>query len=367
MHSVQKVKDINTNEIHGNINERGSLQMRDDSIHLKTWCGEECTEVTEDSRTCKVSELPHDLMVLRDIFIGLMSVYRMMRSRNMQTSFESMKEGVENASKRRFDEKALFQLKTLLPDVIQLEKIGENIRVTMSNEQIGAKTVSRLEKALVDFVRDQQGKGKLHVPVWGQSIHQSNDRPTEVKRLDFQSPSKKKQRRLSMLCSLEQTKASSVSSGRITMDDANLLEAVPRELRRRSMDGVISIGSLHKLDENEKEHRRLSGAEAKSERLNRATVSSLPDIFQRVQVIFGRRGPRVIRLDQLCDRIRSGGLETISKDDISTRIRCLAEHAPEFITIERDSRRDVEEVWISRNKALDYSDILIRLLNVKGS
>jgi len=47
--------------------------------------------------------LPSKLLLLRDIFVALRTVYRMMKHRNMSTTYDSMKKGVEEASGRRFE------------------------------------------------------------------------------------------------------------------------------------------------------------------------------------------------------------------------------------------------------------------------
>lgn len=304
----------------------------------------------------KLTSLPPHLVPLKDIFIGLLSVYRMMRSRNIQTTFKSMKEGVENASKRRFEEKELYQLKTLIPHVLQIERTSDNIIIKLANDKIGADAVLCIEQALINFVSGQEDSQAIDVPMYSPT----GDVVTDEKRLEFQSPKKKKQRRLSLLCPPKQDKTSEEQfMGKV--DKACLMESLPGELRRRSLDGIISLESLHKLDSNEKEYHRLSGSEAKSKRLFRATISSLPDTFCRVRAIFGHRGPKVLDLDVLCDRMRSGGLETVSKDDIGTRIRCLAEHAPEFIVLE--TSHGVEQVWVTRNKSISHAEIMNRLID----
>lgn len=360
---MQSVKKTQNNTVRGDLeklNERFCHQSCDSAIVAEL----EIPPGEQPSRTmdCQVDSLPLHLRALKDMFMALLSVYGMMRSRNMQTSLKSMKEGVESVSKRRFGEKELYQLKTLVPDLLHLEEIGENILIKLSDTKNTTNAISWFNKALLHFISDKKGMKTTEVPAWGclKSISTAEKRPV------FQSPKKKRQRRLSILCSAKEIKS---SDGSILghMGNEDLLGSLPGELRRRSLDGIISIDSLHKLEENEKEHRRLSGSEAQLERHKRATISSLPDIFQRIQAIVGKRGPKVLGLEILCNRIRSGGLETVSKSDIIARIRCLAEHVPEFLVVESTGRSGEEDVWIKRDKAVDYSDIMTRLIALQKS
>lgn len=351
--SVKKVDNNVNNDDCEDLNERFWSQPRDCAIAEGlevAQAGEQPSSTIDHKMTTPISP---ELSSLKDIFTGLVSVYRMMRSRNLQTTFRSMKEWVERASKRRFEEKDLYQMEKLVPDLLHLENIGENILIKLSNCNMGNNGMVRFQQALVDFVSDQQGNRTHEFHSRGQS----NNTIGEDEKVQFQSPKKKKQRRLSILCCASQTKGPDVSCPG-SKDNGDILLSLPKELRRRSLDGIISLDSLHKLDKNEMEYRRLSGSEAQLERQQRATISSLPDTFQRVRAIFGKRGPKVLCLDALCNRMRSGGLETVSKSDITARIRCLAEHAPEYIVLEESCGK--QEVWVTRDK-VDYSSIMIRL------
>jgi len=351
--SVKKTEKTIINRDFERLNERFFDQSCDSAIVAGLEIPS--SDLPSSTTDCEMAMLPLQLRGLKDIFTAFLSVYRIMRARNMQTSLKSMKERVECVSKRRFEEKELYQLKTLVPDLLQLEKVDENILIKVSRNK-GRDPMVCFKNALLQFMPMQNDSETTEVPMW----QHSKDMSVIEKRPDFQSPRKKKQRRLSILCSEKQAKASDdVSiSGRMGED---LLGSLPRELRRRSLDGIISIESLHKLDQNEKEHRRLSGSEAQLQRHKRATISSLPDIFQRVQAIFGRKGPKVLSLDTVCERIRSGGLETVSKRDIIARVRCLGKHVPEYLVLERKVG-GVEDVWITRDKTVDYTDIMNRLM-----
>lgn len=356
---VQSVKKTEKNTIKGD-HEQANERFFDQACDTAIVAGLEIpsSDLPSSTTDCKVAALPLHLRGLKDTFTAFLSVYRMMRARNMQTSLKSMKERVECVSKRRFEEKELYQLKTLVPDLLQLEIVDENVFIKVSWDK-SRNTMMCFQNALLQFMPEQNGSETIEVPMW----RHSKDMSTVEKRPDFQSPRKKKQRRLSLLCSDKQAKASDDVSIPGQMGE-DLLGSLPRELRRRSLDGIISMESLHKLDQNEKEHRRLSGSEAQLDRHKRATISSLPDTFQRVQAIFGKRGPKVLSLDTLCDRIRSGGLETVSKSDIIARIRCLGNHAPEYLVLERKIG-GAEDVWITRDKTVDYTEIMNRLMSMQ--
>lgn len=56
-----------------------------------------------------VGTLPSKLLVLRDIFMALQAVYKMMKHRNKLTTFDGVKAGVEETSRRRFEVRLYFQ------------------------------------------------------------------------------------------------------------------------------------------------------------------------------------------------------------------------------------------------------------------
>jgi hypothetical protein len=48
-------------------------------------------------------QLPAKLLALRDIFVGIQTVYRMMKHRNKKTTYEELRQGVEEICKKRFE------------------------------------------------------------------------------------------------------------------------------------------------------------------------------------------------------------------------------------------------------------------------
>eukprot|EP00889_Picochlorum_renovo_P007828 jgi/Picre1/34858/NNA_002324.t1 len=109
---------------------------------------------------------------------GILAVYGMMKKRNKQTTYVAMKEGVENASKRRFDEKMLYQLKNLVPELIELETVPlltgktRNERTTVVKlghvSMVEAKRL--LDSALHEYASSSQSTGTAKdVPEWNPS------------------------------------------------------------------------------------------------------------------------------------------------------------------------------------------------------
>lgn len=351
--------------------------------------------------------LPDSLIVLKDIFMGILAVYGMMKKRNKQTSYVAMKEGVENASKRRFEERMLYQLKTLVPELIELETVPLSTSKTRKERTTVLKlgrvsTVEAkrlLESALHEYVSSQGTRTRQmskDVPEWNPSCEEkthlvpspepiedaiqwmSSPGSPESEGLDtttpaasiLQSPRRttmrvRRARRLSF-SHFQQQQEQQQQHGQdaaqpLSSSGADtVLNDMPHELRRRSLDGIISMASLQKLDENEREHRRLSGSEAKATRLENAALKSLPDMFHRIRSIFGRRGPKAIKLDDVCRRMRSGGAETTALDDLAHQVRSLATHAPEFITIRPWGEFDsTPTVWV--NRTCDFPLIFKRI------
>ena len=150
------------------------------------------------------------------------------------------------------------------------------------------------------------------------------------------------------------------SSIKTCKNEADVLDSMPSELRRRSLEGIISMSSLHKLEHNELEHRRLSGSEAVASREKNAAIRSLPNIMQRVRTIFGRPGPKVLKLEILAQKVRDGGFRTASVSDITKRLHVLADHAPEFLQIKPWGDQDpTPAAWINRD--CDYTAVLHKL------
>lgn len=358
----------------------------------------------KDEQTEPKIALPDSLVVLKDIFTGILAVYGMMKKRNKQTTYVAMKEGVENASKRRFDEKMLYQLKNLVPELIELETVPlltgktRNERTTVVKlghvSMVEAKRL--LDSALHEYASSSQGTGTGHmakdVPEWNPSCVEKthlvpspepiedaiqwisspgstgSDKTTNTPAASIlQSPRKttmrvRRARRLSFSQSAVSQQQQRLDASQPVSSSGidTVLDDMPHELRRRSLDGIISMASLKKLDENEREHRRLSGSEARATRSEKAALKSLPDMFHRIRSIFGRRGPKAIKLDDICLRIRSGGAELTALDDIAHCVQSLADHAPEFITIRPWGDVDnAPTVWVDRT--CDFSLIFKRI------
>lgn len=354
--------------------------------------------------------LPDSLVVLKDIFTGILAVYGMMKKRNKQTTYVAMKEGVENASKRRFDEKMLYQLKSLVPELIELETVplltGKTPKERTTVVKLGKVSMVEAKRLLDSALHEyasSQGTGTRHmikdVPEWNPSSVEKthlvpspepiedaiqwisspgspgSDKTTNTPAASIlQSPRKttmrvRRARRLSFsqsAVSQQQQQKLDASQPVSSSGIDTVLDDMPHELRRRSLDGIISMASLKKLDENEREHRRLSGSEARATRSEKAALKSLPDMFHRIRSIFGRRGPKAIKLDDICRRIRSGGAELTALDDIAHRVQSLADHAPEFITIRPwGDFDDAPTVWVDRT--CDFSLMYKRISSVSDS
>lgn len=152
-------------------------------------------------------------------------------------------------------------------------------------------------------------------------------------------------RRLSFVASASSTQA---ILGAATKDDATLLLAVPEELRRRSLDGIISVESLRALEGNEAIHRRLSTQDARDARDAAAALGALPRTFARIKRIFGARGPSAMKINDVILKIKQGGAEMSSETEILTQIKTLAEHAPEFVQLKPWGACNTPAVWIDR-------------------
>lgn len=136
-----------------------------------------------------------------------------------------------------------------------------------------------------------------------------------------------------------------------TMDENQLLESMPEELRRRSLEGGISLESLRMLECNEAVHRRLSTAAAREARDVSATLGALPRLFTQIQRIFGAKGPSAMKLDEVVQRVRAGGPETSSEEDSRAALRALAHYVPEYVQLKPWGRCGTPGVWINRKCA----------------
>lgn len=136
--------------------------------------------------------------------------------------------------------------------------------------------------------------------------------------------------------------------GAAKKDDATLLLGVPEALRRRSLEGIISMESLRALEGNEAIHRRLSTQDARDARDAAAALGALPRTFARVKRIFGARGPSAIKLNDVVLKIKQGGAEMSSEADILAQLKTLAEHAPEYVQLKPWGACNTPAVWIDR-------------------
>jgi DNA replication factor CDT1 like/DNA replication factor Cdt1 C-terminal domain len=152
-------------------------------------------------------------------------------------------------------------------------------------------------------------------------------------------------RRLSFTASAGSTEA---ILGAARKDDAALLLGVPEALRRRSLEGIISMESLRVLEGNEAIHRRLSTQDARDARDAAAALGALPRTFARVKRIFGARGPSAMKMNDVILKIKQGGAEMSSEAEILAQIKTLAEHAPEFVQLKPWGVCKTPAVWIDR-------------------
>jgi len=64
----------------------------------------ELRSIVKAKRRDNVSfQLPTKLLSLRDIFVGVQTVYRMMKHRNKKTTYDELRQGVEEICKKRFE------------------------------------------------------------------------------------------------------------------------------------------------------------------------------------------------------------------------------------------------------------------------
>ena len=132
-------------------------------------------------------------------------------------------------------------------------------------------------------------------------------------------------------------------------DDANILRSLPEELRRRSLEGIISMDSLRVLEGNEAVHRRLSSAEARKARDESAALGALPRTFAVLRTIFGSRGPRAMKLRDVVAKMKGGGAETTTEEEIVAHLRCLSDHAPEYLQLKPWGRCGTPALWVDRS------------------
>ena len=312
---------------------------------------------------------------LKSIFAGLLSVYAMMRRRNRQITFSSVREGVEQASRRRFAIADLRSLARVVPDIIALEETragatnGDEdvvVRVTLPRGGAGV--------AIEAFMTAYNAASERPVlvestPICGAGARNTTGIQTpeaRKRKVDprirsvLQSPTS---RRLSDLVSGCEWAAPGTARGAVSTPNSFRTPITPiednMELYERTLSGVISMKSLQQLEVNEQRHIALSSVEAKAARRERATIASLPDMLQRIMAVYGRKGPKVMAMSAVCDTLRGGGLEMVSREEMEARVRALAVHAGEFLKVEK-GRGGVEEVWASV-KGFDVSACMDRL------
>lgn len=308
---------------------------------------------------------------LKSIFAGLLSVYAMMRRRNKKITFLSVREGVEQASRRRFAIADLRSLARLVPDIVVLEEmragasIGEEdvvVRVNLPKSGTGV--------AMEAFIAASERQVLVEsTPVTGSGAGKAAGVQTpDAKKRKFdprirsvlQSPTS---RRLSDLVNgCERAEPGTLRRAASTPNSIRTPMAPIEdntELYDRTISGIISMESLQQLDVNEQRHIALSSVEAKAARRERATIASLPDMLQRIMAVYGRKGPKVMAMSAVCDTLRGGGLEMVSREEMEARVRALAVHAGEFLKVEK-GRGGVEEVWASV-KGFDVSACMDRL------
>jgi len=337
---------------------------------------------------------------LKSIFAGLVSVYTMMKRRNKQITFSSVKDAVEQASRRRFGIADLRELARVAPEMLQLEERERTtksledavIRVCLPKGGAGVAMEAfgvALDQATAAVVvatprdggvgitnrdRDRDGDGEgSQTPDSSAKRLKANPRMRSV----LQSPTSRRLSELVEVCgdlgdrgsghqTRHQTRHRNLNQSTLGLVRTPMapIPAVAdieenKDLYARTLSGVISMSSLQQLAQNEQRHVALSSTEARAARHERAIMASLPDTLQRVLAVFGRKGARCMGLGVVCERVRGGGLETVRLEDVEGRVRALAAHAAEFLTIEK-GRGGVEEVFV-QTKGFDVNACMAKL------
>jgi len=130
-----------------------------------------------------------------------------------------------------------------------------------------------------------------------------------------------------------------------SQEDFALLATLPEELRRRSLDGTISLESIRKLDICAEQIRRLSGTKAIEMRRQKAALAALPKMFSRLERIFGSSGPRAMKLKDFMKRAK-GELETES--EIEEALKSLVAIVPEYVELKAYGGCGTPAVWVNR-------------------
>jgi len=306
---------------------------------------------------------------LKSIFAGLVSVYTMMKRRNKQITFSSVKDAVEQASRRRFGIADLRELARVAPEMLQLEERERTtksledavIRVCLPKGGAGVAMEAfgvALDQATAAVVvatprdggvgitnrdRDRDGDGEgSQTPDSSAKRLKANPRMRSV----LQSPTSRRLSELVEVCG--------------DLGDRGSGHQTRHQTRHRNLNqstlGLVRtpmapIPAVADIEENKDLYARtLSGV---------ISMASLPDTLQRVLAVFGRKGARCMGLGVVCERVRGGGLETVRLEDVEGRVRALAAHAAEFLTIEK-GRGGVEEVFV-QTKGFDVNACMAKL------
>ena len=354
------------------------------------------TQETQETQGAHAKAPMKESSGLKSIFAGLVSVYTMMKRRNKQITFSSVKDAVEQASRRRFGIADLRELARVAPEMLQLEERERTtksledavIRVCLPKGGAGVAMEAfgaALDQATAAVVvatprdggvgvtsRDRDGEGS-QTPHSSAKRLKANPRMRSV----LQSPTSRRLSELVEVCgdlgdrgsghqTRHQTRHRNLNQSTLGLVRTPMapIPAVAdieenKDLYARTLSGVISMSSLQQLAQNEQRHVALSSTEARAARHERAIMASLPDTLQRVLAVFGRKGARCMGLDAVCERVRGGGLETVRLEDVEGRVRALAAHAAEFLTIEK-GRGGVEEVFV-QTKGFDVNACMAKL------
>lgn len=130
-----------------------------------------------------------------------------------------------------------------------------------------------------------------------------------------------------------------------SQEDFALLATLPEELRRRSLDGTISLESIRKLDICAEQIKRLSGTKAIETRREKAALAALPKMFSRLERIFGSSGPRAMKLKDFMQRAK-GELET--EGEIEEALKSLEVIVPEYVELKAYGGCGTPAVWVNR-------------------
>jgi len=130
-----------------------------------------------------------------------------------------------------------------------------------------------------------------------------------------------------------------------SQEDFALLATLPEELRRRSLNGTISLESIRKLDICAEQIRRLSGTKAIEMRRQKAALAALPKMFSRLERIFGSSGPRAMKLKDFMQRAK-GELET--EGEIEEVLKSLVAIVPEYVELKAYGGCGTPAVWVNR-------------------